>query len=126
MPNSIDSRVPSYRLYQQSGQARVTLNGRDILLGKYGTAASKAEYNRVIGEWIAAGRQPSQALSRSAENWFFRTFGETARPIFARLLDTFYVDSILTEWSPRWMWKPSCPRQDAWRWNGCGSTLRGS
>jgi integrase len=31
------------------------------MLGTYGSAASKAEYNRVIGEWIANGRQMPKA-----------------------------------------------------------------
>jgi hypothetical protein len=29
---------------------------RDVLLGKYGTAASRAEYGRVVTEWEANGR----------------------------------------------------------------------
>jgi hypothetical protein len=54
--------IPSYRLHKQSGQAIVTLsNGlggrRDILLGKYDTPESKAEYGRVISEWQATGRR---------------------------------------------------------------------
>src|SRR4051794_20131935 len=54
--------VPSYRRHKQSGQAIVTLTDglggrRDVLLGKYGTAASRAEYARVIAEWEANGRQ---------------------------------------------------------------------
>jgi integrase len=61
MPKLTDSRVPSYRLHRQSGQAIVSLCGRDILLGKHGTAASKAEYSRRISEWIAAGRQTPAA-----------------------------------------------------------------
>ncbi len=52
--------VPSYRRHKQSGQAIVTLTdgaGRrhDKLLGRYGTAASRQEYARVIAEWEAAG-----------------------------------------------------------------------
>ena len=34
----------------------VTLNGKDHYLGTWKTTASKAEYNRLIGEWLAAGR----------------------------------------------------------------------
>jgi hypothetical protein len=49
-----DNQVPSYRLHKQSGQAIVTLNGRDILLGKYGSASSKAEYRRRTAEWLAS------------------------------------------------------------------------
>jgi integrase len=34
----------------------VTLSGRDIYLGKWSTKASLTEYDRLIGEWLAAGR----------------------------------------------------------------------
>jgi integrase len=54
--------VPSYRLHKQSGQAIVTLSDglgrrRDVLLGKYGTTASRQEYARVITEWETNGRR---------------------------------------------------------------------
>ena len=62
MPKLNANSVPSYRLHRQSGQAIVTLNGRDNLLGTHGTAASKAEYNRRIAEWIANGRRLPQAV----------------------------------------------------------------
>jgi integrase len=65
--------IPTYRKHKKSGQAIVTLpdglgRRRDILLGKYGTAASRHEYARVIGEWEASGRslvhtQPANDLS---------------------------------------------------------------
>ncbi|HEY2837853.1 MAG TPA: hypothetical protein VGJ26_01805 [Pirellulales bacterium] len=47
------NRVPSYRRHKPSGQAVVTLDGRDFYLGKYNSAASCAEYNRRIAEWSA-------------------------------------------------------------------------
>jgi len=50
-------RTPSYRLHKPSGQAVVTLNGRDCYLGKFGSAESKAEYDRLIAEWLANGRR---------------------------------------------------------------------
>lgn len=46
---------PSYRKHRATGQAVVTLSGRDFYLGPYGTTASKAEYNRLVREWNAAG-----------------------------------------------------------------------
>jgi hypothetical protein len=63
--------VPSYRLHKQSGQAIVTLTDglgkrRDVLLGRYGTPESQAEYRRVLAEWQAAGgrlQQPSQGTA---------------------------------------------------------------
>lgn len=47
-------RVPSYRKHS-SGQARDTINGRDHLLGKYGSRESKQKYGRLIAEYSAAG-----------------------------------------------------------------------
>jgi len=35
----------------------VTLSGRDFYLGPYGTTASRAEYDRLIAEWLANGRR---------------------------------------------------------------------
>jgi hypothetical protein len=49
-------RIPSYRLHKATGKAVVTLNGRDIYLGSFGTAQSR-EYNRIIAEWLANHRQ---------------------------------------------------------------------
>ena len=40
-------RPPGYRKHKQSGQAVVTLNGKDFYLGPYGTNASKREYTTV-------------------------------------------------------------------------------
>jgi integrase len=49
-------RTPSYRRHKPTGQAVVTLNGRDIYLGKWNSRASRAEYDRLMGEWLSAGR----------------------------------------------------------------------
>ena len=49
--------VPKYRRHKASGQALVTLGGRDFYLGDYGTKASRAEYERRVGEWLSSGRQ---------------------------------------------------------------------
>jgi integrase len=49
-------KVPSYRRHKPSGQAVVTLNGRDIYLGKWKSAASHRAYQRLIAEWAANGR----------------------------------------------------------------------
>jgi hypothetical protein len=57
MPKLSNVQVPSYRLHKQSGQAIVTLSGRDVLLGRQGNPESREKYNRVVAEWVAAGRQ---------------------------------------------------------------------
>lgn len=48
-------RVPSYRLHKASGQAVVTLRGRDHYLGKHDTTQSRAAYNAIVAEWLAGG-----------------------------------------------------------------------
>jgi integrase len=55
MPKKV--RVPSYRFHKGSGQAVVVLDGRSIYLGKWDTPESKAEYERVIAEWLANRRR---------------------------------------------------------------------
>ena len=55
----LTSAVPKYRKHKQSGQAIVTLSGRDFLLGPHGTQTSKLEYDRLVMEWLASGRSPS-------------------------------------------------------------------
>lgn len=58
MPRLTNS-LPAYRQHKGSGQARVTLNGRKFYLGPWKTKASRIEYDRLIGEWIAGGRRLS-------------------------------------------------------------------
>lgn len=43
-------KVPSYCHHKASGQAYVTIDGREHYLGKYGTPASKENYARLIAE----------------------------------------------------------------------------
>ena len=56
MPRLIHA-LPKYHKHAASGQAIVELSGRTIYLGPHGTKASKAEYDRVIAQWLAAGRR---------------------------------------------------------------------
>ena len=52
----LSNSVPKYRKHRASGQAVVTLNGRDLYLGPHGTKASRVEYDRLTSEWLANGR----------------------------------------------------------------------
>ena len=47
--------VASYRHYKPNGRARVTINGRDIWLGKWNTPESRSAYARVIADLEANG-----------------------------------------------------------------------
>jgi hypothetical protein len=51
------SRDPKYRLHHPTGQAVVTIDQRDIYLGKHGTPESKAKYHRLLAE-RAGTRRP--------------------------------------------------------------------
>ncbi len=66
MPVLPSDRLPKYCCHKQSGQAVVYIDGRDILLGRHGSAESRQRYNTVVAEWIASGRQlppPPQELT---------------------------------------------------------------
>jgi integrase len=58
MPSITTPKTPSYRRHKPSNQAVVTIAGRDHYLGPWQSAASKREYDRIIAEWLAAGRRP--------------------------------------------------------------------
>lgn len=55
MPRLVHA-VPKYRKHRATGQAVVTVNGHDHYLGPHGSIASKVEYDRLIAEFLAAGR----------------------------------------------------------------------
>lgn len=55
------SLKPCYCHAKDSGRAYVKLDGRKVYLGAYGSQASRDEYDRVIGEWIAGGRGKTTA-----------------------------------------------------------------
>lgn len=62
LPGTTGSRLrgrgmkpPNYRRHKRSGQAVVTLGGRDCYLGPWNSAASKAKYRRRLAEWNAVG-----------------------------------------------------------------------
>lgn len=58
------TRVPSYRHHKASGQAVVTLAGKDIYLGPYGSDHSRQRYDAVVAEWLANQKQ-APASSRT-------------------------------------------------------------
>ena len=52
----VKNHIPSYRHHRSSGQAIVTINGKDLYLGKYKLPESRTEYQRVINEWLTRHR----------------------------------------------------------------------
>jgi hypothetical protein len=52
-------RLPSYRFHKASSQAIVVIRGKSHYLGPWNSPESRAEYDRLIVEWLANGRNPS-------------------------------------------------------------------
>jgi integrase len=46
--------VPAYRRHKARGLAKVRIDGKDIYLGQYGTPESRAKYERIVVELLAA------------------------------------------------------------------------
>lgn len=64
----LSKATPKYRHHRASGHAVVNLSGVDHYLGPHGTRASKREYDRLVGEWLAAGREsPALASDEAAD-----------------------------------------------------------
>ncbi len=77
--------VPSYRLHRPSGQAVVTLSGKDLYLGPHGSETSRAEYDRLVMEWLSNGRraEPEPATPTLTVNELLLAYWE--------FLDGYYV-----------------------------------
>lgn len=64
-------RIPSLCRHKASGQAVVRLNGRDVYCGRWGSPEARERYERLVAEWLAAGRalpdEPGTAAPRQAE-----------------------------------------------------------
>jgi hypothetical protein len=51
------NRNPRYSRHKASGQAVVTMDGRDFYLGTWKSKSSRLEYDRLIAEWLNNGRR---------------------------------------------------------------------
>jgi hypothetical protein len=71
MSNAVSLRTPKHRRYQAKGLALVTINGRDVYLGKYGSESSKQEYWRLVAEYLQHGAvdTTSQSEVPSRKRW---------------------------------------------------------
>ena len=63
----LTNRTPSYRRHKKSGQAIVTLSGKDHYLGPYASRSRKTEYDRLVAIWLANGRRLPTSASGGAD-----------------------------------------------------------
>ncbi len=59
----LSKRLPAYSKHKASGQAVVTIDGRDHYLGVYNSRPSRREYDRLVQEWLARGRVPEPEVA---------------------------------------------------------------
>lgn len=59
--------MPSYRLHKATGRAVVTIGGKDVYLGQYGTVESRLRYSNVVAEFTVTGRVPDPGPPEPAE-----------------------------------------------------------
>jgi integrase len=113
MPLALEFSIPKYRKHRATGQAVVTIAGKDHYLGPHGTKASQLEYDRRIAEWIASGRPTTVATQsdltiaelclrykRHAENYY--SHGGTVHNIgtACRTLRLRYGKTLASEFGP--------------------------
>ena len=60
-------RIPKYRLHKPSGQAVVTVRGKDYYLGRHGSPESRSEYDRLVARLLSGDPGPARAGVTLAE-----------------------------------------------------------
>jgi len=77
-------KPPAYRLHRRSGRAIVTIDSKDHYLGPHGSPESRAEYDRLVAEWLVRGRRAAPPA----------TAGPTVNEVIAQywaFAQTYYV-----------------------------------
>jgi integrase len=117
---SISVRTPKYRLHKPTKQAVVTLDGRDVYLGRHGSPDSHAEYARRVAEWLSNGRRLTGSRHglggdltvnevilpylRYAEGYYVKNGKPTSEPanlaLALRPLRQLYGHSLAREFGP--------------------------
>ncbi|MHB1766503.1 MAG: hypothetical protein ACYCUV_01470 [Phycisphaerae bacterium] len=61
-------KLPSYRLHRASGQAVITLTGRDYYLGGFNSPESRVAYDRLIQEFLVNNRSTDVVQSQANQD----------------------------------------------------------
>lgn len=69
-------RVPKYRHHKATGQAVVTLDGKECYLGKYGTSNSHKRYTNKIAEWQHSLTQAPSLVTVAQLSMLFMAWAE--------------------------------------------------
>ena len=83
-----------------SGQAVVRLNGTDFYLGLWNTPQSRAEYDRVINEWLVRGRRPADQSTADGHTLLLSA-GELGRSVRAAVGETHAIDQLIDPFALR-------------------------
>ena len=106
-------QLPKYCRHKSTNRAYVRIKGKTFYLGKYGTQASRREYDRVIAEFVTNGRQafqyPDEVLieqliirfidtAESERNYSADRIAKISRIL--RHLDSLYGGQPVTNFTP--------------------------
>jgi hypothetical protein len=74
-------QLPKYCKHKSTNRAFVRIDGKMYYLGKYGSDASRREYDRIIAEFLANGRQAfGEKFHLHFDNLIFASFTQTKQP----------------------------------------------
>jgi integrase len=112
----LKNKHPKLQKHKATGQAFVDLNGASHYLGKHGTEAAQAAYDRLISEWLANGRcSPAAGADRGpyavddlllayltwAQDYYRRSPKELENiRLSVRPLSTLYGDTAAADFGP--------------------------
>jgi len=109
-------RIPGYRHHKPTGQAVVTLDGKDCYLGKHGSPKSHKKYAALLSEWQAKQtaapvnvtvRQLTVLYRRHAEKHYFKNGKPTSEfglVVYSlKYMNRVAKDLPLAEFSPRYL-----------------------
>ena len=92
-------QLPKYCLHKSSGRAFVRIGGKMYYLGKYSSAASRREYDRIIGEFIANGRQAFHNPDTILIESFIVSFKEGIETLlYYQRKDSVVLDKKTEQW----------------------------